>query len=201
MPKNLVSKKMTPTDPFTKQFCRQTIFDRIKHLDWTQISVQICQQLKGFFKSYSSSKIIAGYSFHQYEANIFPFLSFWQHQGGVCYLPVIIEPNKPLVFKKWDIDKPLVKGKYSILIPDEAALEMIPDIVLVPLVGFDQHGNRLGRGGGYYDRTIAYLRRVKPDCQIIGIACEQQYCEALLVEDHDAKLDAVITETNIFHLI
>jgi 5-formyltetrahydrofolate cyclo-ligase len=161
------------------------------------ISTQICQQLIAYFVN-SPLGIIAGYSAYQFEADIRPFLHFWYTQGGVCCLPMITEVGSLLIFRRWDTKSPLVKGKYGILVPDATQEEVTPDRILTPLVGFDKHGTRLGRGGGYYDRTISQLRQVNPDCQIIGIAAEEQYMEDLPYELHDERLDGVITESRIF---
>ena len=105
---------------------------------------------------------------------------------------------KLLVFRRWSFIKPLTVGKYGILIPDETEVAMEADIILTPLVGFDKHGTRLGRGGGYYDRTIALLRKTNPNCQIIGVAAKEQYIDILPKEPHDECLDSVVTELGIF---
>jgi 5-formyltetrahydrofolate cyclo-ligase len=188
---------MTQTERSDKQAYREIILRRLPSLDWATVSHQICQQLIVYFRD-SPLGVIAGYSPYQFEADIRPFLHSWQHQGGICCLPVVTEIDKPLIFRRWDINKPLVKGKYGILVPDETQEEVIPDSILTPLIGFDKHGTRLGRGGGYYDRTIAFLRKIKPYCQIIGMATEQQYVETLPHEFHDEQLDSVITESHIF---
>ena len=69
----------------------------------------------------------------------------------------------------------------------------IIDAVLVPLVAFDQHGNRLGMGGGYYDRM---LKKLSAQCLIIGIAYDFQYTETLPAEAWDMPMTEVITPSN-----
>jgi 5-formyltetrahydrofolate cyclo-ligase len=69
-----------------------------------------------------------------------------------------------------------------------------PDVVIVPLLAYDGYGGRLGQGGGYYDRTLAALRRANPETRAIGIAFSAQAVERLELEPHDERLDGVLTE-------
>jgi len=75
---------------------------------------------------------------------------------------------------------------------------IIPDVLLVPLLAFDESGNRLGYGGGYYDRTIASLKEVNSDLIAIGIAFEGQKIAQVPVDDYDQKLDMIVTDQNIY---
>jgi 5-formyltetrahydrofolate cyclo-ligase len=71
-----------------------------------------------------------------------------------------------------------------------------PDIILMPLLGFDKHGTRLGYGGGYYDRTLAHLTR-RP--KLLGFAFARQEVDYIPREAHDVPLDAVVTEIGVRH--
>lgn len=111
-------------------------------------------------------------------------------------LPVIKEKgSKELEFAQWDTKSKLVKGPFGIMQPeitDKTKWEN-PDIVIVPLLAFDQKGNRLGYGGGYYDTTLRKLRSQKKIIAV-GLAYSQQACLFKLPdEEHDEKLDWVIT--------
>lgn len=166
-------------------------------LDWTAISDQINHHLQEYFAG-RSSLVIAGFSQHQFEPDIMSYLQFWHQQGGVCCLPVIVGPDQALAFRQWNVDKPLVKGVYDIWTPPETEPEVIPDVLLVPLVAFGPFGARLGRGGGYYDRTIKALRGRVQKPQVIGVAAHQQFIEFLETNPHDEPLDGVVTDKGIW---
>jgi 5-formyltetrahydrofolate cyclo-ligase len=109
-------------------------------------------------------------------------------RGHVVALPETTAPGKALVFRKWVPGEDLVKGRFNTLHP--AGKIMVPDFVLVPLLAFDASGNRLGYGGGYYDRTLAAM----PDAFRLGCAFAAQEFEKLPVEPTDLPLHAVVTE-------
>ncbi len=196
MDKNRVKNGMIPITPLTKKSHRQEILKRIENVDWAIVSVQINHQLQTYFKD-QSFLIIAGFSQHKDEPDILPFLRFWQQQGGTCCLPMVVASEQPLLFRVWDLEKPLVKGAYGILAPTETEPEIIPDLVLTPLVAFDRQGSRLGRGAGHYDLTIKALRNQNPKVQIIGVAAHQQFIESQATEPHDEPLDGVVTDKEI----
>ena len=99
-------------------------------------------------------------------------------------------------FKKGD---ELVENRFHILEPknqpENLVLEDKIDVIVVPLVAFDNKGNRMGMGGGYYDRM---LKKVRKDCLVIGVAYEFQQVDELLVEEWDMPMDIVITEKNCY---
>ncbi len=99
-------------------------------------------------------------------------------------------------FKKGD---ELVENRFHILEPknqpENLVLEDKIDVIIVPLVAFDNKGNRMGMGGGYYDRM---LKKVRKDCLVIGVAYEFQLVDELLVEEWDMPMDIVITEKNCY---
>lgn len=99
-------------------------------------------------------------------------------------------------FKKGD---ELVENRFHILEPknqpENLVLEDKIDVIVVPLVAFDNKGNRMGMGGGYYDRM---LKKVRKDCLVIGVAYEFQQVDELLVEEWDMPMDIVITDKNCY---
>lgn len=99
-------------------------------------------------------------------------------------------------FKKGD---ELVENRFHILEPKNLPENLISedkiDVIIVPLVAFDNKGNRMGMGGGYYDRM---LKKVRKDCLVIGVAYEFQLVDELLVEEWDMPMDIVITEKNCY---
>ena len=96
-------------------------------------------------------------------------------------------------FRRWKHGDTLEPGRYGIPCPpDRPGREVVPDVVIVPLVRFDRSGNRLGRGGGYYDRWL-----VRNPCISIGVAFEAQRACEVPTRDHDVALDIVVTELGV----
>jgi 5-formyltetrahydrofolate cyclo-ligase len=111
-------------------------------------------------------------------------------RGTRLALPVVVEKNRPLEFRAWTPEAKLVPGIWNIPVPaDGEPIE--PEALLVPLVGFDGHRFRLGYGGGYYDRTLASLRR-KP--VTIGIGFELAELPTIHPQPHDIAMDTIVTE-------
>ncbi|HRK70492.1 MAG TPA: 5-formyltetrahydrofolate cyclo-ligase [Micropepsaceae bacterium] len=111
-------------------------------------------------------------------------------------LPVVEGDNVPLSFRLWRPGDKLVAGPFGTRTTSESQI-IEPALVLVPLVAFDAKGHRLGRGGGYYDRTLTELR-ARGSVLAVGLAFDCQRHEDLPVEDHDEALDAVVTERQLY---
>lgn len=137
-------------------------------------------------------RIVAGYCAAGREFDPFAILQRLLNQGIRCCLPVVRENSLELGFSDWREDSEMVKGAHGIYHPANTDW-LEPDILIVPLLAFDRRGYRLGHGGGYYDATLAALRS-KKDVIAVGVAYAEQACLFNLpVEDHDQKLDWVIT--------
>ncbi|WP_089725899.1 5-formyltetrahydrofolate cyclo-ligase [Candidatus Thiosymbion oneisti] len=122
-----------------------------------------------------------------------------------CFLPVLRpHPHRRLWFLEYRPGDPLANNRFGIPEPRlrnrRVRLPWALDLLLVPLVGFDARCNRLGMGGGYYDRTLAYLRRRRHwrRPRLIGIAHECQRVEALTPNPWDVPLDMIVTEACIY---
>lgn len=113
-------------------------------------------------------------------------------------LPVVLGRGHPLAFRRYRPGDALTKGVLEVMEPLPAAPILVPKILLLPLLGFDRRGNRLGYGGGYYDRTVALLRR-EASILAIGIAFAQQECPDIPVGGTDAPLDWIVTERECLH--
>lgn len=98
-------------------------------------------------------------------------------------------------FHLWEKDTVLEKGLASIPQPPAHAPRLMPDIILLPLVGADRHGHRLGQGAGYYDRALAALHSAGQRPFTIGLAWDVQVGAPLAHEPHDVPLDALCTPT------
>lgn len=120
--------------------------------------------------------------------------------GARLALPVVEAPARPLVFRLWEADVPLVAsagpGRITIPAPPGSAPAVVPDVIIVPLAGFDPRGHRLGYGAGFYDRTLAELRRAKR-IEAVGYAFAVQELPHVPAEPHDERLDAVVTDAGI----
>lgn len=137
--------------------------------------------------------LIAGYVAHGSEIDPLPALRLLAARGhGLC-LPVVVAPGRPLVFRSWAEGLALEAGEFDIPVP-AGGHELLPDVVLVPLVGFDRAGGRLGQGGGFYDRTLPLLRAAKPDLFTIGLAFSVQEVASVPRAANDAALDWIVTE-------
>jgi 5-formyltetrahydrofolate cyclo-ligase len=144
------------------------------------------------------SQQIACYLSQDNEFNCMPFIEAVLTAKKNCFLPVLSEQKKQaLQFAAYHPNTRLCLNRYNILEPEDKtfiAHEQL-DLVLVPLVGFDLKGGRLGMGGGYYDRTFAFLNHHKTKKpRLIGLAYECQYVPDIPIEQHDVPLQAVITE-------
>jgi 5,10-methenyltetrahydrofolate synthetase len=109
-------------------------------------------------------------------------------------LPVILAPAAPMVFRRWTPHCKLVAGRFGIPVP-EVDDRVVPDLVLMPVVGFDARGFRLGYGGGYFDRTLAVL---DPRPLAVGVGFELARLPAIEPGVHDIPMDFVITEAGCF---
>ena len=112
-------------------------------------------------------------------------------QGRQLCLPVVIERDAPMTFRRWSPGEPLELDAAGVPAPFPLAEAVTPDLIVTPLLAFASDGARLGQGGGYYDRTFAAL----PDALRIGFAYAGQEIETLPVEPHDIRLHGVLTET------
>lgn len=117
--------------------------------------------------------------------------------GLVTALPVTIARGQPLQFRAWRPGDPHVAGQWGIGQPSPDAATVEPDVLFVPLAAFDRRGARLGYGAGYYDATLAALRRRKRP-RAIGVAFACQEVLFLPTEPHDQPLDLVVTERDLF---
>jgi len=143
------------------------------------------------------STVVAGYAPIRSEIDPVQLMQKLAARGAQLALPAISARNASLAFRLWTPGDELVSGLFGISEPPAKALEVIPDIVLVPLAAFDRAGHRVGYGGGYYDRTFARLRQMKP-VAAIGLAFAVQEIPQVPALSHDVRLDYVLTETDLF---
>lgn len=143
---------------------------------------------------FTPTQTIAGYWAIRDELDCRPILDALVAQAIKRILPVVTGPDLPLDLRVWESGAVLEKAGFGTFGPPADAPRAIPDVLLMPLVGFDKTGTRLGYGGGYYDRTLASLPK-RP--RLIGLAYAVQELDEIPRLDHDVPLDAVITETGL----
>jgi 5-formyltetrahydrofolate cyclo-ligase len=110
--------------------------------------------------------------------------------GSVTALPAIVGRDRPLEFRRWRPGAALERGPFGIAQPRPGET-VRPDLLLVPLLGFDDACYRLGFGGGYYDRTLAAL---VPKPLAVGVGFELGRLASIVPAPHDMPMDAIVTE-------
>jgi 5-formyltetrahydrofolate cyclo-ligase len=143
--------------------------------------------------------IVSGFMPLKSEINPLPLLQKLGEAGARLALPAIAGRGKPLIMRAWEFGAPLDRGQWGIREPKPDALEVEPDILLVPLLAFDRAGHRLGYGAGYYDMTIHRLRTLKPVIAV-GIAFAAQEVPKIPTTPRDERLDLVLTEREVIDL-
>ena len=141
-----------------------------------------------------TKKSIGGYFPVNYEVDDLEILKEFAKKNYQISLPVI-KKNFNMDFYKWSFDDPLKINQYGIPEPNSKKL-IYPDVILVPLVAFDNNLNRLGYGGGYYDRVIKKLSKKKKILKI-GLAFSIQKINSVPVTKYDKKLDYIVTDKYI----
>jgi 5-formyltetrahydrofolate cyclo-ligase len=137
--------------------------------------------------------IVSGFWPIRSEISPLPLMRRLAGAGAALALPVIAGRAQPLIMRAWSFDAPLAAGLWGIREPPADAPEVFPDVLIVPLLAFDRRGHRLGYGAGYYDRTIARLRAMKP-VTTVGIAFAAQQIDEVPATPRDERLDIMLTE-------
>ncbi len=125
------------------------------------------------------------------ELNLRHYLTDLVARGAQVALPVVLTPKTPLVFRPWTPDCKMVQGFWKIPIPADGP-EVVPEVALAPVVGWDEAGYRLGYGGGYFDRTLAALQ---PPAFAIGVGLDAARVATIFPQPHDIAMDVIVTES------
>ena len=137
------------------------------------------------------AKIIGGYYPYNYEIDILQILEKFEKKKFIITLPKI-KKNSQMNFFQWSTENPLVINKFGIPEPISKMVKY-PDVLLVPLVAFDKNFNRIGYGGGFYDRYIKKIRKRKKVITI-GFAYSFQKIKKIPTNNYDIRLDFIITD-------
>ncbi|TGE85417.1 5-formyltetrahydrofolate cyclo-ligase [Pseudoalteromonas sp. KS88] len=168
-----------------------------------QLKVNFIQHLKRYNTTKNSQ--VALYLSNDSELDTSMLIKELWTKNHLVYLPVIHPFNgTTLYFQRYEENSPMRANRYAILEPKLNCSQICPlqdlDYLLMPLVAFDSHGNRLGMGGGFYDKTLArYHNENWQKPQLIGLAHQCQHVESLPVEPWDVPLNFIITPHKIYH--
>ena len=145
----------------------------------------------------TTDDIIAGYWPIKTEIDPRPLMAAMAERGLKTALPATPKPETPLIFHLWQDGDVMIDGLYGTSEPHPNAPVCAPNVLLVPLLAFDDAGYRLGYGGGFYDRSLAALRQDSDRVMAIGIAYDAQKVISVPIGAYDAKLDGILTETGL----
>ncbi|WP_370204842.1 5-formyltetrahydrofolate cyclo-ligase [Pararhodobacter marinus] len=125
------------------------------------------------------------------EPDLRPLMVEMQASGRSIALPLVETRAAPLVFRLWTPETRMERGHWNIPVPPRDAPEVMPDVVLAPLMGWDSEGYRLGYGGGYFDRTLAAL---SPRPFSIGVGLAAAKLPTIYPQPYDIPMDVILTE-------
>ena len=163
-----------------------------RHAAAEAIAAQLDTLLAARFQTIERLTILAWWPIKA-ELNLRHWLESLAARGARVALPVVVTPAAPLVFRLWTPDCKMVQGFWRIPVPADGP-EVVPDVTLAPVVGWDAAGYRLGYGGGYFDRTLAVL---SPRPLTIGVGLQSAQLATIFPQSHDIGLDVILTEAGI----
>lgn len=174
---------------------RQSLTDKAMY------SQQIVAQLLAD-SAYRNAHDLAVYLALPEEVQTQPLITAAWEAGKKVYLPVVIRKGQAMRFAPYTPDTTLVQDAMHLDVPDVEVSQYIDatqlDMVVAPLVAFDAKGNRIGMGGGFYDRTFAFKKQNTEKPLLIGMAYDVQQVEHIEVQAWDVPLDRVVTEKNVY---
>ena len=179
---------------------------QLTHQEQLSASIGLCRQLL-LYPRFIHSQRLAVYITNDGEIDLQPLIHMAWSLRKKVYLPVL-HPfrNGELVFMQYHAGQPLANNRFGIPEPlsahDTKISPWMLDLVLTPLVGFDEQGNRMGMGGGFYDRTFAFIqnntRPRKP--HLLGTAHECQKTSELITQPWDIAMNGIITGNNTYEV-
>ena len=140
-----------------------------------------------------SGLVISAYWPFRGEPDLRGLLRWIMEFGGKPALPVVVKMGHPLLFRSWRPGESLEKGIWNIPVP-KAGTEVVPDVVIAPVVGFDSECYRLGYGGGFFDRTLATLPN-RP--RTYGVGYSMAAIPTIYPQPHDVPMDLVVTDHGV----
>ena len=177
-----------------KSEIRKKIFLLRKKNYLNNLSINFAILFKFLKKKKNNKRIIGGYYSYNYEIDTLNILKKLEKKNYSISLPKISK-NKQMNFYQWSFKDPLSINVYGIPEPISKK-KVLPEILLIPLVAYDKDLNRLGYGGGFYDRYISSVQNNKNIIKI-GLGFSFQKIDKLPTNKYDQKLDYILTETNL----
>ncbi|SHE71419.1 5-formyltetrahydrofolate cyclo-ligase [Modicisalibacter ilicicola DSM 19980] len=170
-----------------------------------QAALALCRRLR-CLPEVQRARRVALYLPNDHEIDPTPLLGWLHRRGAKAYLPVLhpLSHNR-LWFVHYHAGTPMLTNRFGISEPHTRhgahRARRLPawalDLVLLPLVGFDDEGNRMGMGGGFYDRSFAFIRHRHPRPRLVGVAHHCQQVEHLPVAPWDVPLDAIVSDRHV----
>ena len=151
-------------------------------------------------ESFKTARIVASFISIRTEIPLNILNRFLEISQKIICLPVIKGDLNYLVFREFNKNTILKEGKFNILEPVDNMRELLPDLVLVPCLAFDQFGYRMGYGGGYYDRTFAKFKDLEHSFVSVAVAYDDQRVDSLVHDKYDKKIDYIMTEKSIYQI-
>ena len=187
----------TPAE--TKDALREEVFARRNALDraWRGRAAHTIAERALALPELQTLAPIGAYWPIRSEVDPRPLMEALLARGQEIALSQIRHPH--LIWRLWRPGDVLVKGGFGVREPGPDAPECFPKALLVPLAAFDRSGARLGYGKGHFDRAIAALSAMHP-VLAVGLAFSAQEIDRVPVEDHDRRLDVIVTEADVIHL-
>lgn len=184
---------------------RRLMRERRRHLsraERRQAAQQLLHQLRQS-RHFQHSRHIAVYLTNDGEIDTGPLIRDLQRRGKMLYLPVLHPLRKGhLSFLLWQRNTPMLRNRFGIAEPEFGRSRVMPvrylQLICMPLVAFDAAGNRLGMGGGFYDRTLGAVRSAGQQPALLGCAYELQKVAQLPAESWDIPLTAIATEQHYY---
>ncbi|WP_051532230.1 5-formyltetrahydrofolate cyclo-ligase [Brackiella oedipodis] len=190
--------------PDAYQDLRRQLLDQRKQLSRAQIakdSERLCQHFLDWFTTSDyadrTCQISAFWPIRE-EPDLRPLLKHLSKLGHTISLPVIEANHEPLAFFEWQADEPLQEAPFGTREPARHRPAAKPDIMLTPMLAYGQNGERMGYGGGFYDRTLEQLRQQPPAPLVLGVTWQcLQLPQDYLPQRHDQAINGILTENGL----
>lgn len=157
--------------------------------DWSQC---IAEAILGEIAT-RTELVISAYWPIRGEPELRPLMKKLRAEGHKTALPVVVERGAAMIFRDWQSGDRLERGIWKIPVPADGA-QVVPDVVIAPVVGFDSQRYRLGYGGGYFDRTLAGLSK-HPTVIGVGYSCAR--IPSINPQPHDIPMSCIVTEEGV----
>lgn len=149
-------------------------------------------------KFFNDAKIIASFLSINSEISTKHLNKYIKDKKKIICLPVIKESYQYLIFHEYNLNNKLKIGKFGIKEPQNIENQYLPNIIFTPCLAFDEFGHRLGYGGGFYDKTFSYYKKIKHNFISIVFAYEGQKIDNVIHNKFDQKIDYILTEKELY---